>query len=111
MIDSYNENDINQLLDIDESNSSQSSSDQEDCIKGSYDCQPKTIKFISQEQDFILDVLRKVEDDNVKQELYEVFKKSVHKPEIKKVISPYNLNEILTTFNQKSPKNITIRDL
>ena len=27
MIDSYNENDINQLLDIDESNSSQSSSD------------------------------------------------------------------------------------
>ena len=59
----------------------------------------------------VLNVLRKVEDENVKQELFEVFKKSIHKTEIKKTISPYNLNEILTRFNQKSPKDLTIKDL
>ena len=56
-------------------------------------------------------VLRKVEDENIKQKLYEVFKKFVHKLKIKKIVSSYNLNEILTKFNQKSPKDITIKDL
>ena len=58
----------------------------------------------------VLNVLRKVEDETVKQELYEVFKKSIHKLEIKKTISTYNLNEILTRFNQNSTKDITIKD-
>ena len=40
-----------------------------------------------------------------------VFKKSVHKLENKKTISPYNLNEILTRFDKKFPKNVTIKDL
>ena len=109
-IGSDNEDDINQLDSGDEI-SSQTSSDQDDCIKGNSDCQPKTINVISQEQELVLDVLRKVENEKVKQELFEVFKKFVHKLEIKKTISPYNLNEILTRFNQKSPKDLTIKDL
>ena len=48
-IDSYNEDDINQL-DSGEEISSQTSNDQEDYIKGSCDCQPKTINVISQDQ-------------------------------------------------------------
>ena len=48
------EDDINQLLDTDDDSSSQTSSDRKDCIKGSYDCQPKTINVISQEQELIL---------------------------------------------------------
>ena len=108
---SNNENDIYQLLDIDEDNLSQTSSDQEQCIKGNCDCHPKTINVISQEQELVFDVLRKIKDETLKQELYEVFKKFVHKPEIKKTMSPYNLNEILTRFNQNSPKHITIKDL
>ena len=40
-----------------------------------------------------------------------VFKKSVHKLENKKTVSPYNLNEILTKFDKKFPKNVTIKDL
>ena len=79
-IGSDNENDTNQLLDIDEDNSSQTSSDLEECIKGSCDCHPKTINVISQEQELVLDVLRKIKDKTVKQELFEVFKKFVHKP-------------------------------
>ena len=105
-----NEDDINQLDSGDEI-SSQTSSDQDDCIKGNSDCQPKTINVISQDQELVLDVLRKVEDEKVKQELFKVFKKSVSKPEVKKIVSPYNLNEILTRFNQKSPKDLTIKDL
>ena len=108
---SDNENDTNQLLDIDEDNSSQTSSDLEECIKGSCDCHPKTINVIIQEQELVLDVLRKIKDETIKQEFYEVFKKSVHKPKIKKTVSPYNLNEILTRFNQNSPKDIIIKDL
>ena len=76
---SDNEDDINQL-DSDEEISSQTSSSQEDCINGNCDCHPKTINVISQEQELVLDVLRKVEDEKVKQELFEVFKKSIHKP-------------------------------
>ena len=49
--------------------------------------------------------------EKVKQGLFEVFKKSVGKLEVKKTVSPYNLNEILTRFNQKSPKDLTIKDL
>ena len=109
-IGSDNEDDINQQ-DSGEEISSKTSSDQEDCIKGNYDFHPKTINVISQEQELVLDVLRKVENEKVKQELFEVFKKFVHKLEIKKTISPYNLNEILTRFNQKSPKDLTIKDL
>ena len=108
---SDNENDTNQLLDIDEDNSSQTSSDLEECIKGSCDCHPKTINVIIQEQELVLDVLRKIKDETIKQEFYEVFKKSVHKPKIKKTMSPYNLNEILTRFNQNYPKDIIIKDL
>ena len=107
---SDNEDDINQL-DTDEETSSQTSSDQDDCIKGNCDCHPKTINFISQEQELVLDALRKVEDEKVKQELFEVFKKFIHKPKIKKYVSPYNLNEILLTFNQKFLKDLTIKDL
>ena len=44
---SDNEDDANQLLDTDEEDSSQTSSDQEDCIKSNCDCQPKTINVIS----------------------------------------------------------------
>ena len=110
-IDLDNEDDVNQLLDTNEENSSGISSDQEDCIKASCYCEPKTINIISQEQSLILDFLRKIEDRNVKQELYEVFKKSIHKQNIKKIVSLYNLNEIITRFNQKSPKDNTIRDL
>ena len=95
---SNNEDDINKLDSGDEI-SSQTSSDQDECIKGNYDCQPKTINVISQDQELVLDVLRKVEDEKVKQELYEVFKKSVGKQEVKKTVNPYNLNEILTRFN------------
>ena len=82
-IGSDNEDDINHLLDTDEDNLSQTSSDQEECIKGNCDCHLKTISLISQEQEMVLDVLRKVEDEIVKQELYEVFKKSIHKPELR----------------------------
>ena len=66
-IGSYNEDDINHLLDTNEENLSQASSDQEECIKDNCDCHPKTISVISQEQGLVLDVLRKVEDETVKQ--------------------------------------------
>ena len=33
------------------------------------------------------------------------------KQEVKKTVNPYNLNEILTRFNQQSPKDLTIKDL
>ena len=56
-------------------------------------------------------MLKKVKDSPIKQELYEVFKKFVHKPENKKTVSPYNLDEILTRFNHKSPKEVTTKDL
>ena len=91
--------------------SRQTSSDQEDCIKENCDCHPKTINVISQEQELVLDILRKVEDEKVKQELFEVLQKSVNKPKIKKTVSPYNSNEILKRFNQKSPNDLTIKDL
>ena len=72
--DSYNEDDINQL-DSSGEVSSQSSSDQEECIKGNCDCRPKTINVISQDQELVLDILGKIEDEKTKQDLYEVFKK------------------------------------
>ncbi|KAL6335940.1 hypothetical protein AAG906_003565 [Vitis piasezkii] len=90
--------DINQL-DSGEEFSSQTCSDQEECITGNCDCQPKTINVISQDQELVLDVLRKVKDEKTKQELYE------------KTVNPYSLNEILTRFNQRSPKEVTIKDL
>ena len=108
--DSDNEDDINQL-DSSGEISNQTSSDQEECIKGNCDCQPNTINVISQDQELVLNVLRKVEDEKTKQDLYEVFKKSISKQEVKKIVNPYNLNEILTRFNQKSTKDITIKDL
>ena len=108
--DSDNEDDINQL-DSSGEISSQTSSDQEECIKGNCDCQPNTINVISQDQELVLDVLRKVEDEKIKQDLYEVFKKSIGKQEVKKTVNPYNLNEILTRFNQQYTKDITIKDL
>ena len=108
--DSDNEVDINQLDSCGEI-SSQTSSDQEECIKGNCDCQPKTINVISQDQELVLDVLRKIEDEKTKQDLYEVFKKSVGKQKLKKTVNPYNLNEILTRFNQQSTKHVTIKDL
>ena len=110
-IDSNNEDDINQLDSSGEEISSQTSSDQEECIKGNCDCQPKTINVIIQDQELVLDVLRKVKDEKTKQDLYEVFEKSVGKQEIKKTVNPYNLNEILTRFNQQSTKDVTIKDL
>ena len=45
------------------------------------------------------------------QDLYEVFKKSIVKPKVKKTINPYNLNEILRRFDQQSPKEISIKEL
>ena len=45
---------------------SQISSDQE-----KYDCQPKTINFISKEQELILELLNEVEDSLVQLKLYE----------------------------------------
>ena len=78
MTDSDNEDDINQL-DSGEEFSSQTCSDQEECITGNCDCQPKTINVISQDQELVLNVLRKIKDEKTKQELYEVFKKSVGK--------------------------------
>ena len=105
-----NEDDINQL-DSSGEISSQTSSDQEECIKGNCDCQPKTINVISQNQELVLDVLRKVENEKTKQNLYEVFKKYVGKQEVKKTVNPYNLNEILTRFNHQSTKDVTIKDL
>ena len=96
--DSDNEDDINQL-DSSGDISSQSSSDQDVCIKGNCNCRPKTINVISQDQELVLDILRKIEDDKTKQDFYEVFKKSVVKPEVKKTINPYNLNEILLMHN------------
>ena len=101
--DSYNEDDINQL-DSSGEVSSQSSSDQEECIRGNCDCRPKTINVISQDQELVLDILKKIEDEKTKQYLYEVFKKSVVKPKAKKTVNPYNLNEILNRFDQQSPK-------
>ena len=91
---SDNEDDINQL-DSSGDVSSQSSSDQADCIKGNCNCRPKTINVISQDQELVLDILKKIEDEKTKQDLYEVFKKSIVKPEVKKTVNPYNLNEIL----------------
>ena len=110
MTGSDNEDDINQL-DSSGEISSQTSSDHEECIKGNCDCQPKTKYVISQDQELVLNVLRKVEDEKTKQDLYEVFKKSIGKQEVKKVVNPYNLNEILTRFNQQSTKDVTIKDL
>ncbi|KAL6345597.1 hypothetical protein AAG906_017327 [Vitis piasezkii] len=97
--------DINQL-DSSGEISSQTSSDHEECIKGNCDYQPKTINVISQDQELVLDVLKKVEDEKTKQDLYEVFKKYVSKQEVKKTINPYSLNEILTRFNQQYKKEI-----
>ena len=108
--DSDNEDDINQLDSSGEA-SSQISSDQEDCIKGNCNCRPKTINVISQDQELVLDILRKIEDEKTTQDLYEIFKKSVVKPEVKKIVNPYNLNEILSRFDQQSPKDISIKDL
>ena len=108
--DSDNEDDINQL-DSSGDVSSQSSSDQDVCIKGNCNCRPKTINVISQDQEFILDTLRKVEDEKTKQNLYEVFKKSVVKVEAKKTVNPYNLNDILNRFDQQSPKDVSIKEL
>ena len=108
--DSDNEDDINQL-DSSGEISSQTSSDHEECIKVNCDYQPKTINVISQDQELVLDVLKKVEDEKTKQDLYEVFKKSISKQEVKKTINPYNLNEILTRFNQQSTKDVTIKNL
>ena len=51
--DSDNKDDINKLDSGDEI-SSQTSSDQDDCIKGNCDCQPKTINVISQDQEIVL---------------------------------------------------------
>ena len=110
MTGSDNEDDINQL-DSSGEISSQTSSDHEECIKGNCDCQPKTINVISQDQELVLDVLKKVEDEKTNQDFYEVFKKSVSKQEVKKTINPYNLNEILTRFNQQSTKDVTIKNL
>ena len=110
MTKSDNQDDINQLQDIEET-STQTLSDQEKCIKGSCDCQPKTLNVISQEQELILDLLKKVDDSSIKQELYKVFQKSFHKLENKKIVSPHNINEILTRFDKKLPKDITIKDI
>ncbi|KAL6312777.1 hypothetical protein AAG906_005921 [Vitis piasezkii] len=108
--DSDNEDDINQL-DSSGDVSSQSSSDQDVCIKGNCSCRPKTINVISRDQEFILDTLRKVEDEKTKQNLYEVFKKSVVKVEAKKTVNPYNLNDILSRFDHQSPKEVSIKEL
>ncbi|KAL6318637.1 hypothetical protein AAG906_000715 [Vitis piasezkii] len=83
-----NEDDINQL-DSSSEISSQTSSDQEECVKGNCNCRPKTINVISQDQEL----------------------KSIVKPEVKKIIYPYNLNEILNKFDQQSPKEVSIKDL
>ena len=107
---SDNEDDINQL-DSSGEVSSQTSSDQQDCIKGSCNCRPKTINVISQDRELVLDILRKIKDEKTKQDLYEIFKKLVVKPEVKKTINPYNLNEILRRFHQQSPKEISIKEL
>ena len=53
-------------------------------------------------------IYRKVEDEKTKQNLYEVFKKSVVKVETKKTVNPYNLNDILNRFDQQSPKDVKI---
>ena len=58
--DSDNEDDINQLDSSGEEISSQTSSDQEECIKGNCNCRPKTINVISQDQELVLDILRKL---------------------------------------------------
>ena len=91
--DSDNKDDISQLDNSGEV-SSQTSSDQEDCIKGNCNCHPKTINVISQDQELVLDILRKIEDEKTKQDLYEVFKKSIVKLEVKKTVNPYNPNQI-----------------
>ena len=108
---SDNEDDINQLDSSGEDISSQTSSDQEECIKGNCDCQPKIINVISQAQELVLDVLRKVEDEKTKQDLYDVLKKFVSKQEVKMIVNPYKLSEILTRFNQQSTKDVTLKDL
>ena len=97
--DSDNEDDINQLDSSGEA-SSQISSDQEDCIKGNCNCRPKTINVISQAQELVLNILTKIKDEKIKQDLYEAFKKLVVKPESKKTVNPYNLNDILSRFDQ-----------
>ena len=108
--DSDNEDDINQLDSSSEA-SSQTYSDQEDCIKGNCNCRPKTINVISQAQELVLNILTKIKDEKIKQDLYEAFKKLVVKPESKKTVNPYNLNDILSRFDQRSPKDISIKDL
>ena len=40
-----------------------------------------------------------------------MFKKSIVKPEAKKTVNPYNLNEILNRFDQQSPKKVSIKEL
>ena len=65
MTDSDNENDINQL-DSSGEVSSQTSSDQKECVKGNCNFRPKTINVISQDQELVLDILRKIEDENAK---------------------------------------------
>ncbi|RVW63132.1 hypothetical protein CK203_063267 [Vitis vinifera] len=87
--DSDNEDDINQL-DSSGDVSSQSSSDQDVCIKGNCNCRPKTINVISQDQEFILDTLRKVEDEKTKQNFMKFLR---------------NL------FDQQSPKDVSIKEL
>ena len=72
-IDSDNEDDINKL-DSSGEVSSQSSSDQEEYIKGNCNFRPKTINVISQDQELVLDILRKIENEKPKQDLYEVLK-------------------------------------
>ena len=97
--DSNNEDNINQLDSSSEA-SSQTYSDQEDCIKGNCNCRPKTINVISQAQELVLNILTKIKDEKIKQDLYEAFKKLVVKPESKKTVNPYNLNDILSRFDQ-----------
>ncbi|KAL6316145.1 hypothetical protein AAG906_015975 [Vitis piasezkii] len=74
--DSDNEDDINQL-------------DSNVCIKGNCSCRPKTINVISQDQEFILDTLRKVEDEK----LSKIFMK------------------FLRNLFDQSPKEVSIKEL
>ena len=84
---------------------SQNSSDQGGYIKNDCDSQPMTINVITKEQKMNLEFLNTIEDFSVKIELYEIFRKFVHKPESKKSI------EILTRFYHNVSKEATIKDL
>ncbi|KAL6316353.1 hypothetical protein AAG906_017990 [Vitis piasezkii] len=46
-----------------------------------------------------------------KDKFYHIFKKSVVKIEAKKTANPYNLNDILSRFDQQSPKEVSIKEL